>query len=74
MPGIDPSIVENRIDTWPDITPVRQKQRPLHPAKASAIKTEVDLPYRLHFVGFQPCTRRQETGHHPCLHRLSRSQ
>jgi hypothetical protein len=26
MPGIDPSIVEHRIDTWPDITPVRQKQ------------------------------------------------
>jgi hypothetical protein len=26
MPGLDPSIVEHRIDTWPDITPVRQKQ------------------------------------------------
>jgi hypothetical protein len=26
MPGIDPSIVEHRIDTWPDITLVRQKQ------------------------------------------------
>jgi hypothetical protein len=24
MPGLDPSIVEHRIDTWPDITPVRQ--------------------------------------------------
>jgi hypothetical protein len=25
MPGLDPSIVEHRIDNWPDITPVRQK-------------------------------------------------
>jgi hypothetical protein len=25
MSGLDPSIVEHRIDTWPDITPVRQK-------------------------------------------------
>jgi hypothetical protein len=49
MPGIDPSIVEHRIDTWPDITPVRQKKRPLHPAKASAIKAEVD---KLRTAGF----------------------
>jgi hypothetical protein len=49
MPGIDPSIVEHRIDTWPDITPVCQKQRPLHPAKASAIKAEVD---KLRTAGF----------------------
>jgi hypothetical protein len=42
MPGISPSIVEHRIDTWPDVTLVRQKQRPLHPAKASVIKAEVD--------------------------------
>jgi hypothetical protein len=26
MPGLDPSIVKHRIDTWPDITPVHQKQ------------------------------------------------
>jgi hypothetical protein len=25
MPGLDPSIVEHRIDTWPNITPVCQK-------------------------------------------------
>jgi hypothetical protein len=49
MPGIDPSIVEHRIDTWPDITPVRQKQRPLHPAKATAIKAEID---KLRTAGF----------------------
>jgi hypothetical protein len=50
MPGIDPSIVEHRIDTWPDITPVRQKQRPLHPAKASAIKAEVDKLRTARFI------------------------
>jgi hypothetical protein len=26
IPGLDPSIVEHRIDTWPDITPAHQKQ------------------------------------------------
>jgi hypothetical protein len=26
MPGLNPSIVEHRIDTWPDITPVHKKQ------------------------------------------------
>jgi hypothetical protein len=61
MPGLDPSIVEHRIDTWPDITPVRQKQRPLHPSKAAAQLTNyacwVHLPHRLYLMGFQPCTR-----------------
>jgi hypothetical protein len=32
MPGLDPSIVEHHIDTWPSITLVRQKQQPLHPS------------------------------------------
>jgi hypothetical protein len=49
MPGLDPSIVEHHIDTWPDITPVRQKQRPLHPPKATAIKAKID---KLRVVGF----------------------
>jgi hypothetical protein len=49
MPGLDPSIVEHRIDTWPDITPVRQKKRPLHPSKAAAIKAEID---KLRTAGF----------------------
>ena len=26
MPGLDPSIVENHINTWPDVAPFRQKQ------------------------------------------------
>jgi hypothetical protein len=25
MSGLDPSIIEHRIDTWPDITPICQK-------------------------------------------------
>ena len=49
MPGLDPSIVEHRIDTWPDITPVRQKQQSLHPSKAVAIKAKID---KLRAVGF----------------------
>jgi hypothetical protein len=49
MPGLDPSIVKHRIDTWPDITPVRQKQWPLHPSKAAAIKAKID---KLHTAGF----------------------
>jgi hypothetical protein len=50
MPGIDPSIVEHCIDTWPDITPVRQKQRSLHPAKASSIKAEIDKLHTARFI------------------------
>jgi hypothetical protein len=42
MPGLDPSIVEYRIDTWSNITPVLQKQRLLHPSIATAIKAEID--------------------------------
>jgi hypothetical protein len=49
IPSLDPSIVEHRIDTWPDITPVHQKQRLLHPSKAAAIKAEID---KLRAVGF----------------------
>ena len=30
MPGLDPAIIEHHIDTWPDVPPVRQKQRPIH--------------------------------------------
>jgi hypothetical protein len=47
--GLDPSIVEHRIDTWPDITQFHKKQQPLHPSKVAAIKAEID---RLHAAGF----------------------
>jgi len=46
---MDPAIVEHHIDTWPNTYPVRQKQRPLHPAKAPAIKAEID---KLRHAGF----------------------
>jgi hypothetical protein len=49
MLGLDPSIVEHRIDTWPYITLVRQNKRPLHPSKAAAIKAKIDI---LRAVGF----------------------
>jgi hypothetical protein len=49
MPGLDPSIVEHHIDTWPDITPVFQKQQPLNLSKVVAIKAEID---KLHAAGF----------------------
>jgi hypothetical protein len=49
MPCLDPSIVEHRINTWPDITPVHQKQRPLDPSKATDIKAEID---KLRTTGF----------------------
>jgi hypothetical protein len=49
MPGPDPSIVEHHIDTWPDITPIRQKQRLLHPSKATAINAKID---KLRAAGF----------------------
>jgi hypothetical protein len=50
MPGLDPSIVKHLIDTWPNITPIRQKQRPLHPSKAVAIKTEIDKLRATRFI------------------------
>jgi hypothetical protein len=50
MHGLDPSIVEHRIDAWPDITPVRQKQRPLHPSKATTIKAEIDKLRTVRFI------------------------
>jgi hypothetical protein len=49
MPGLDPSIVEHKIDTWLDIALVRQKKCPLHPSKVVAIKAEID---KLRVVGF----------------------
>jgi hypothetical protein len=42
MLSLDPSIIEHRIDTWPHIAPVRQKQQPLHPSKVAAIKAKID--------------------------------
>ena len=49
MPGLDLAIVEHRIDTWPDATPVRQKLRPIQPSRREAIKVEFD---KLRQAGF----------------------
>ena len=42
MPGLDTSIMEHHINTWPDVAPVRQKQWPIHPSKVAAVKAEIE--------------------------------
>ena len=42
MPGLDPSIMEHHIDTWPDVAPLCQKQWPIHPSKVAAVKAEIE--------------------------------
>ena len=49
MPGIDPSIVEHKIWTYPDAKPVWQNLRHVNPCKAAAVKAEVE---KLSKVGF----------------------
>jgi hypothetical protein len=49
MLDLDPSIIEYHIETWPDVTSVRQNKHPLHPSKAAAIKAKID---KLCIVGF----------------------
>jgi hypothetical protein len=56
MPGIDPSIVEHEIPTYPGAKPVRQRLRPVHPRKAAAIKAEVEKLLRAGFIYAIPLT------------------
>ena len=42
MPGIDPSIVEHEIRTYPDAKLVRQNIGPVNPHKEEIIKAEVE--------------------------------
>ena len=56
MPGIDPSIVEHEIPTYPGAKPVRQRLRPVHPRKAAAIKAEVEKLFRAGFIYAIPLT------------------
>ena len=42
MLGIDPSIVQQEIQTYLDAKPVRQKLRPVNPPKVVAVKAEVE--------------------------------
>ena len=49
--GLDPSIMEHHIDTWPDVAPMHQKKQPIHPSKAVAVKASF-TPLRTP-LGFQ---------------------
>ena len=50
MPGIDPSIVEHEIQTYPDAKPVRQKLRPVNPCKAAVVKAKVEKLLKASFI------------------------
>ena len=50
IPGIDPSIVEHEIRTYPDAKPVRQKLRPVNPRKVVAMKDEVEKLLKAGFI------------------------
>ena len=50
IPGIDPSIVEHEIWTYPDAKLVRQKLRPVNPRKAVAVKAEVEKMLKFGFI------------------------
>ena len=50
MLGSDPSIMEHHIDTWPDVAPMHQKQQPIHPSKASAVKVEIEKLRTVRFI------------------------
>ena len=50
MPGIDPSIVEHEIQTYPNAKPIRQKLRPINPHKAVAVKAKVEKMLKPGFI------------------------
>ena len=50
MPGIDPSIVEHEIWTYPNAKPIRQKLIPVNPRKAAAMKAEVEKLLKAGFI------------------------
>jgi hypothetical protein len=50
MSGIDPEIVIHEIKTYPDAKPVRQRLRPVHPHKATAIKLEIEKLPKSNFI------------------------
>jgi hypothetical protein len=56
MPGIDPSIVEHEIKTYPDARAVRQRLRAVNPSKAPAIKAEVEKLLNVGFIYPVPFT------------------
>ena len=50
MLGIDPSIVEHEIRTYPDAKLVRQKLKPINPRKAATVKAEVEKLLKASFI------------------------
>ena len=56
MLGIDSSIVEHEIKMYPDVKPVRQRLRQVHPKKATAIKAEVEKLLHAGFIYTVPLT------------------
>jgi hypothetical protein len=56
MPGIDPSIIVQKIKTYPDAKPVRQNLRHVHPKKFAAIKEEVEKLMKYGFIYLVPLT------------------
>ena len=56
MPGIDSSIVEHEIKMYPDVKPVRQRLRQVHPKKVATIKTEVEKLLHVGFIYPVPLT------------------
>jgi len=56
MPGIDSRIVEHEIKMYPDVKPVRQRLRPIHPKKVAAIKEEVEKLLHVGFIYPVPLT------------------
>ena len=56
MLGINTSIVEHTINMYPDVKPVCQRLRPVHPKKAATIKAEVEKFLRVGFIYPVPLT------------------
>ena len=50
MLGIDPSIFEHEIKTYPNVKPVRQKLRLVNPNKFSTMKAEVENLSKVGFI------------------------
>ena len=48
--GLDPSIVKHQIDTWPNVAPIHQKKRPIHPSKATVVKSKIEKLRTIDFI------------------------
>ena len=50
IPGIDPSIFEHEIWTYPDAKPIWKKLRPVNPCKVAVVKDEVEKLLKASFI------------------------